>query len=207
MGSVSALCSRIVHLCTYYISALSWHWLAFYNHWQHVVCWSRIVGMIDHGNTMKKTHRQQLKGLLFNTMWYSPIQWAGEVLLVLMGGLVLICVRSRGCVAPHPHQEVNTGVLRQLLKWSSDSSPSLKGAGGRGSRVNTGSMVYYNHRCKQCSCITAINKSWRGSGLGMRLARKYGSNTAFNLTVCTLKSTQVCLIIPSSSDPLEASIH
>jgi len=67
--------------------------------------------------------------------------------------------------------------------------------GGRREReqVNTGSMVYYNHRYKQCSCTTAINKSWRGSGPGMRLARMYVSNTAFNLTVCTLKTTQVCL--------------
>ena len=76
--------------------------------------------------------------------------------------------------------------------------------GGRREReqVNTGSMVYYNHRCKQCSCITAINKSWRESGLGMRLARKCGSNTAFNLTVCTLKTSQVRLY----SDPLQASM-
>ena len=133
-------------------------------------------------------------------MWYSPIQRAGEVLLVLMVGLVLICVHSRGCVAPHPHQEVNTGVPSYRVKVAAAEvkfglQSISEGAGGRGSRVNTGSMVYYNHRCKQCSCITAINKSWRGSGLRMRLAREYGSNTAFNLTVCTSKTTQVCLYI------------
>ena len=100
-----------------------------------------------------------------------------------------------GTVSPHHQQEDNADV---------PSAPGVKVAaaevkfglqsiseGGRREReqVNTGSMVYYNHRCKQCSCIAAINKSWRGSGLGMRLARKYGSNTAFNLTVCTLKTT------------------
>jgi len=39
----------------------------------------------------------------------------------------------------------------------------------------------------------------------MRLARKYGNNTAFNLKACTLKAT--FKLILSSSDPLEASIQ
>jgi len=54
MGSVSALFTRIVHLCTYHILHCPDIGLYFYNHWQHVVCWSRIVGIVDHGNTMKK---------------------------------------------------------------------------------------------------------------------------------------------------------
>ena len=44
-----------------------------------------------------------------------------------------LCLQQ-GCVAPHPHQEANTGVPRVKVAAAEDSSPSLKGAGGRGSR-------------------------------------------------------------------------
>jgi len=94
--------------------------------------------------------------------------------------LVFLCVHSKGGVSPHPHQEVNTGVPRVKVA-AAEVKFGLQSIseGGRREReqVNTGSMVYYNHRCKQCtcSCVTAINKNWRGSGLGMRLARKYGT--------------------------------
>ena len=100
-----------------------------------------------------------------------------------MVGLVLICVHSRGWVAPHPYQEVNTGVPRVKVAAAEDSNPSLKGAGGRGSRSIL--VAWFTTITGAGSAVVLLQstKAGRGSGLGMRLARKYGSNTAFNLTV------------------------
>jgi len=57
-----------------------------------------------------------------------------------MVGLVLICVHSRGCIAPHPHLEVNTGV--PMAKVSAAEVKFSISEGGRREReqVNTSNM-------------------------------------------------------------------